>query len=448
MIASRITGRKRLIAAGALVAVVAVGGVAVMSGGGAAPSQTPTPAPASGATTSGATGAIALGSAPGPTPTPLIVPGTLTPEPTPEATPSPTFPALDLLVTPSPAPARGALPTDPSSTIDSRRPLPVQSTTWLTLKASGRISLSGGGITLLPPGSDPLVNPSTGLPVPAKAMLDTSWTRWIVEPPGYGYDEKGNHYSNLSYWNLCGDGAMAATLWYWQQLTGDPDVTGTAGYFLDPYASEAVAWPSPGPTVAVSGGTRVGTYWSGSDAVSGFTAHGRGFVMYLAMQSQPASWNSAGLSVFARNGQPLYPTSGTPRTNIQTGLNWEVSGRNPTDWTEAFYASVIRPDPTLARDLTAAVMLDVGRDGVPVVGAVDAYGLPNWQAGSATPHTRHAIAIVGYDNTANPPTFTYIDTCGRSCNNRGGNQNGQLHVISQAQMVVSIQARVGSGFVW
>ena len=86
--------------------------------------------------------------------------------------------------------------------------------------------------------------------------------------------------------------------------------------------------------------------------------------------------------------------------------------------------------------------------GVPVVGAVDAYNLPNWQAGSATPHTRHAIAIVGYDNASKPPTFTYVDTCGRSCNARGGNQNGGLHVISQSQMVAAIQNAVGSGFVW
>ncbi len=78
-----------------------------------------------------------------------------------------------------------------------------------------------------------------GWPCPPGATLDTSWTRWIVEPPGYGTDEKGDHYSDLSYWNLCGDGATTVTLWYWQQLTGGPDVTGTAGYFLDPYANEA-----------------------------------------------------------------------------------------------------------------------------------------------------------------------------------------------------------------
>ena len=345
-------------------------------------------------------------------------------------------------------PARGALPTDPSDRNDPRRPLPVQSVDWLTLKAAGRIAIVNRGVTVLPARSDPLLDQSTGLPVPDKRTLDLGWTRWVVEPFGYGHDEKGNYYSNLNYWNLCGDGAMTVALWYWQQLTGYPNVTGTAGYFLDPYASEAVPWPAKGPNVPAFKGSLVGTYWSGSDSVSGFTAHGRGFVMYLSMSARPATWQSAGFAVFAKDGKALYPTLGTPRTNIQAGLNWEVSGHDPANWPEAYYASVIRPDPTLARDLTAAVILDVGRDGVPVIGAVDSYNLPNWQNGSATPHIRHAIAIVGYDNTSNPPTFTYLDTCGHSCNNRGGNQNGQIHVIAQSQMVLAIKNTVGSGFVW
>ncbi len=341
VIASRIFGRRWIAEGGAVLAVFAVAGVVFVAGGCAAP--TPRANPASASVSSAA---IALDPTAAATSSPLIVPGTMTVGPTAEASPVATFPPLDLFATPSPAPARGALPTDPSYTIDPRRPLPVQTVDWLELKASGRISIVGGHVTVLPETADPLVNPITGVPVPARAMLDTTWTRWIVEPPGYGTDEKGNRYSNLSYWNLCGDGAMTVALWYWQQLIGHPDVTGAAGYFLDPYASEAVGWPSPGPTIAVSGGARLGTYWSGTDRVSGFTAHGRGFVMYLAMQSQPATWQSAGLSVFARDGRPLYPTSGTPRTNIQTGLNWEVSGRDTTAWTEAYYASVIRPDPT------------------------------------------------------------------------------------------------------
>jgi hypothetical protein len=382
------------------------------------------------------------------TPSGLVVPGTLFQTPSPDLPDDPIFPPLDLFVTPSPAPQRGALPTDPSGRIDPRRPLPVQTFDWLSLKAAGRIALVGGAVSVLPVGSNPLVNPSTGLSLPEQRTLDLSWTRWVVEPFGYGSDAKGNRYSNLSYWNLCGDGSMAVTLWYWQQLTRRPNVSGTAGYFVDPYAAEAVSWPARGPSVPVSQGTRLGTYWSGSDVVNGFAAHGRGFLMYMAMVAQPSTWQSSGFAVFARDGLPLYPTSGTPRTNIQAGLNWEVSGQNPATWPEAYYASVIRPDPTLARDLTAAVMLDVGRDGVPVVGAVDTFNLPNWQAGAATPHIRHAITIVGYDNTANPPTFTYLDTCGRQCNNRGGNQNGQIHVVAQSQLVLAVQNTVGSGFVW
>ena len=404
--------------------------------------------------TSGDSRAIAYDPTAAASPSALLVPGTMYVDPTatatnaPTASLGPTFQPIDVFATPSPAPARGAQATDPSFAHDARRPLPVQSGEWLSLKAAGRIALVAGKVVVLDGRADPLTDRSTGSAVPAKKTLDVTWTRWGVEPPGYGTDEKGNRYSNLSYWNLCGDGAMTAALWYWQQLTGGPDVTGTAGYFLDPYAAEGLSWPARGPAIASSGGQRLGTYWSGTDAVSGFTANGRGFLMYLAMAAQPATWQSAGLSVFARDGKPLYPTSGTPRTNIQVGLNWEISGRNPSNWTEAYYASVIRPDPTLARDLTVAVMLDVGRDGVPVIGAVDSFNLPNWQAGKATPHTRHAVAIVGYDNTANPPTYSYIDTCGRSCNNRGGNGYGQVHVISQADMVRSIQNVVGSGFVW
>jgi hypothetical protein len=423
--------------------IVALAGVALL--GGVAPSSTAVPSAAESRLVGAASEVAATPTA---TSSALLVPGTIYVDPSPSESLGPTFQPVDVFATPSPAPARGAQPTDPSFALDARRPLPVQSTDWLSLKAAGRIALVGGKVVILDAHVDPLTNPSTRLAVPAKRTLDVAWTRWVVEPPGYGTDEKGNRYSNLSYWNLCGDGAMTVALWYWQQLTGAPDVTGTAGYFLDPYAAEGLAWPARGPSIAVSGGQRLGTYWSGSDGVSGFTAHGRGYVMYLAMASQPATWQSAGLSVFARDGKPLYPTSGTPRTNIQTGLNWEVSGHAASSWTEAYYASVIRPDPTLARDLTAAVMLDVGRDGVPVIGAVDAFNLPNWQAGTATPHTRHAVAIVGYDNTAKPPTFSYIDTCGRTCNNRGGNGYGQVHVISQAAMVLAIQNKVGSGFVW
>jgi hypothetical protein len=206
----------------------------------------------------------------------------------------------------------------------------------------------------------------------------------------------------------------------------------------------------PGPTVVrSSSGARIGTYWSGSDRLNGYTAHARGYIMYLGMAVAPPGWQSKGIAVYAAaNGRPLYPTIGAPRTNIQVALNWEASGHDPAAWSAFWYASVMRFEPTAARDLQMAVTLDVGRDGVPVVVELDTHGLPNWQAGSKTPHIRHAVTIVGYDNASKPPTYTYIDTCGRSCNSRAGNHNGALHVIAQSQMVSAMQDTVGSGFVW
>jgi hypothetical protein len=369
-----------------------------------------------------------------------------TPAPTPSGS---TFIPIDLFAIPTRPPASGALPTDQVDSPAPRRPVPVQSAEWLRLKAAGRIALVDGRTVTLDAGADPLAIPSTGASVAAATTLETSYSRWIIEPLGYGKDAKGNTFADKNFWNLCEAGATTAALYYWQQLTGVPDVTGMSGYFLDPYAAEGAAWPSPGPRVVASGGRRLGTYWSGSDTIDGYTAHARGYIAYIGMAIKPPGWESPGEAVYADSkGRPLYPTIGAPRTNIQVALNWEASGHAAETWTEFWYASVMRFEPTMARDLRMAVMLDVGRDGVPVVAELDTFDLPNWQADAATPHIRHSVAIVGYDNTANPPTYTYLDTCGRSCNSRGGNQNGQVHVIAQSQMVAAIQDSVGSGFVW
>jgi hypothetical protein len=447
MIAPRSWPRRRLAAGTAALLVIALAGAAIVAVSPLA-NAGPTP-PGTDIAAGTSTGAPASASGPPDFEASMAASATLV-DPTATFPASPTFQAIDLFATPSPPPARGAQPTDPAYSIDTHRPIPAQSVEWLEAKAAGRVALFNGRIVRLDSGADPLLDPATGDGLPAARTLDTTWTRWVVEPAGYGTDEKGNRFSNLNYWNLCSTGASTVALYYWQQLTGHPDVTGTAGYFLEPYSIEAGAWPRPGPTVALAGdGSRLGTYWSGSDSVSGFTAHGRGFLMYLATQTQPPAWQTTGMAVYTHSdGRPLYPSWGAPRTNIMTALNWEASNRNPNRWVDTWYASVIRPDPTLARDLTAAVTLDVGRDGVPIIAALDTFDLPNWQNGSATPHIRHAVAIVGYDNAANPPTFTYIDTCGRACNARGGNQNGQVHVVSQARMTAAIQDKVGSGFVW
>jgi len=429
--------------AAALVAaavLVAVGGCSLMTGG---------------AASSGSAGESAIATSTDPAALASLI-ATSSPTATPPATAMPTqagsgFQPIDMFAVAVPGSVTHPdfhateAPFHPSDA----RPIPSQPNDWLMTKAYGRVALIGGQIVYLAATMNPLVIPATGKAVPAATTLDVSWTRWIVEPPGRGSDEKGHVYTDKSFWNFCGPGSATVTLYYWQRLTGHPNVTGTAGYFLDPYAAEGVAWPSPGPSLPTSGGKLLGTYWSGSDTVSGFTAHARGFVMYMATKSQPPTWTATGISVWADDtGQAYYPTRGASLDDIQAGLNWEISGHDASDWIDSWYGTVNNSDPDLARDLQTAVMLDVGRDGVPVAAAVDTFDLPNWQKGSATPHTRHAITIVGYDNVANPPTYSYIDTCGHSCNPRGGNTNGQVHVIAQAKMVAAMTDDVGIGFSW
>ena len=383
---------------------------------------------------------------------------TAVPSPTPSPATSPTaaptyasgFQPLDL-VAPDPPPSAGPTPAGLAGfpRIDPTRPTPTHSSDWLALKAGGLVALVDGRIVALPATTDPLTEPGSGAALPPAHTLDVAWTGRVVEPPGAGTDEKGNRYSDLTYWNLCGPAATTVALYYWQQLTGRPDVTGTAGYFLDPYAAAGVAWPSPGPAVPLSAGVRVGMYWSGRDTTSGYVANGRGFVMYMAMNVQPPGWSATGVDVFtATGGGPMYPTRGSSPRGMAVAMNWEIAGPAASSWADTWYVYVTKGDPTLATDLHEAVLLDVGRDHVALVAAADTHELPNWQAGSATPHTRHAISIVGYDDTANPPTYTFIDTCGRSCNGRAGNTNGGTHVISQAAMVAALQDSAGLGFVW
>ena len=359
--------------------------------------------------------------------------------PSPSQSAGPTMKAIAVVTSP---PGPKAIGPDPS------RPLAVQPKIWLALKASGMVALVDGQVITLAAGTNPMIVPATGSPVPQSRLLDVSWTRWVVEVLGVGHDETGTYYRDLSYWELCGEGAMTVTLWYWQQLTGHPDVTGTAGYFLDPFVAQGAYWPKSGPRVDLDGRTRLGTYWSGMDTLNGYLATGRGFEMYLATQAHPPTWTSAGLAVFAKGGRPVYPSTGTDRATIQMGLNWEVSDHDADTWTTAYYSSVVGSDPYLAHDLNSAVMLDVGRDGVPVVASVDSFYLPNWANGAATQHAPHSITIVGYDNTSNPPTYTYTDTCGHACNPRTANREGRVYVIPQSRLALAMRYLPGAGFVW
>src|SRR5450759_4210564 len=117
-------GRRRffvaVVAAGLLLAIVSS---ALLVGAQRGKSSDPT---------AGGSQGIAFGPTTGPTPSALLVPGTMyadptATEPSPTESLGPTFQPIDVFATPSPAPAHGALPTDPSFAHDARRPLPVQS---------------------------------------------------------------------------------------------------------------------------------------------------------------------------------------------------------------------------------------------------------------------------------------------------------------------------------
>ena len=237
------------------------------------------------------------------------------------------------------------------------------------------------------------------------------------------------------------------------QPKASPAPTATAAPTAAPtppafYALDVLAAPSPGPGQA---GSATGEFdFSFVDDRRPLAEQSSDWLSLKT--SGRVNLHDGRIGLLDTGSNPLVSASGAPvaaaRTLDLMAINWEVCGHDPSGLADAWYTSVTNVDPTLARDLQMAVMLDVGRDGVPVIAAVDSFELPNWQAGAATSHIQHGVRIVGYDNAANPPTYTYIDTCGRSCDNRGGNQNGQIHVISQATMVRAIRDSGGSGFVW
>ena len=259
---------------------------------------------------------------------------TIRPAPTPSPSPAPTFPPIDLLATPTPPPPHGALPTDQVDSPAPRRPVPAQSAEWLALKAAGRIALVDGQV-IGPPSRRRSAEstPATGVSVPAVAQprdrlrpLDRRADRLRPRRPA------ATPTPTRTTGTCANRGPRRRRSTTGSSRTGHPNVTGTEGWFLDPYEAEgrrlAVARALPSSS---SGGKRIGTYWSGTDAVNGYTAHGRGYIMYLGMEIQPPGWRSKGIPVYAdARGRPLYPTIGAPRTNIQVALNWEASGHHQT----------------------------------------------------------------------------------------------------------------------
>lgn len=244
---------------------------------------------------------------------------------------------------------------------------------------------------------------------PAAHTLDTSIVKMIVEPPGAGHDDHGTYYSDANYWNFCAPGAVTAAMSYFNSnVTSWP-----AGTFKEPY----------GPHVST-------TYWGDSDTVSGYSTRGRAYLMHIALQVKPPNFSTAGLPSFS-----TYPSHGAILSDQRDVLNWEASGHAST-WSTFFYQVVS------ASGLSSATLHhDITRDiygGHAVVASVNTAYLPNWSRSLG-----HAIAIVGYDDTAG--TYAYVDTCGKACNGASQATNGGIWHISQSRLYSAILS-LGAGY--
>ena len=327
--------------------------------------------------------------------------------------------ASQVVVVPSP-PATPATPAPIAETSPSPTP------TWATwqpdaafvqAKDQGRVILSGGKVRVVAQAPSPVQ-------YPAALSLDTSWTRLMQEPPRVGVDDAGRAYTDYNYALLCGPGAAAVVLYYWPATRRS--VTTRAGWFVEP--------------VSVGPNRYARTYWKPTDP----TGYGRGEIMYLAEVEWPVP--DRGLPWWSRPGLMNWSAK-PPSTDIWTladAINWEASGG-----TDIHHFYVIQA----ASDLTMQALADhIHSDiaaGVPVVIAArtsdGSVALPFWSVRSTQRAVNHYVTVVGYDDTAG--TYTLIDTCGPSCNDR--NMRAGRGIIRQSALFSLIGAESDNdGIIW
>ena len=278
----------------------------------------------------------------------------------------------------------------------------TQDPAWLALKNNYQIRLdrSSGTAAI----ATQAMSPATYYP--SYAYLNTSWTQYVEEPLGdYGTDDWPTSYDDANYWKLCAPGALTVASWYSIPST----VQNKAGWYKEPYAS----WPA-----GLSFSDSRGAYWAGGDTINGFTTHGRGYILYMAMKVAPPG-DPVGVDDWS-----AYPTSGSRGQNqARDALNWEASG-HASNWKNYFWAvSGTRDQATLVAD----VKFDVYYDQMPVIVSVDTAWMPWWGKSIA-----HSIAIVGYSQTNQ--TFTVIDTCGHQCNGSSSSHDGGTYTVSFSAM--------------
>jgi len=332
----------------------------------------------------------------------------------------PAFGPAAVAATP-PGTTGGAIP-------DMRGSGATQDPDWVALKEGYRIGVDASRQPIVL--STPLVGGGSMSALTVYShQLVTSYTSKLVEPEGGNNfaekDDASTSYVDRNYWNYCGPGAATAAFYYWNPTA----VTNkAAGSFIE-------------PTTAT---TRVSTYWdqSDSDFNGSYATNARNYLMWMAEYVDPPSYGTRGAICFTCS--PV----GAGLSDLRDALNWEASGENPNTWTNFFYYKVMPSGETSLHDKVGtdivdwglAVLVDVRTkyfDETPSPGQWEF--LPNW-----TTSVDHSIAIVGIDDNASPPTYTYVDTCGKHC---GSTSNGGTHVVSQHNMFQAID-ELGFGIVW
>ncbi|HEX5465859.1 MAG TPA: hypothetical protein VFW92_04195 [Candidatus Limnocylindrales bacterium] len=289
----------------------------------------------------------------------------------------------------------------------------------MALKEEGRLKIDPNGRVVV------TATPQVADSYPSSARLSTTWTGKVWEPKGSGgSDDLSHSYVDPNYWNLCGPGSAAVTLYYWSDSYSW--ITGILpAYYQEPY------WPT--------GGYHANTYWKATDSA----ANGRGAIMYLAEKLLPTpdelTWAHPGLIDWT----DTYPNDGTPINREVDGLNWVASGFYALNY---WYLRTAPANITSYTQLLTYVEADI-TSGVPMVvyaetGNGSTHLGPEWYSTSRVPH---AVAVVGYDNSTQQ--YTYVDTCGPGCNDTG--KPAGVYTISEQNMYALMRYETyHDGVIW
>lgn len=232
---------------------------------------------------------------------------------------------------------------------------------------------------------------------PTGYTLDTSTVAQTLEPGSSGTDAAGHDYRDHNMTRLCGPGAAANALAFWND-----DIRRTGRQtFADP-----------------AGG--VATTWDGD--------RNRAYLLSLAWQTRVPGAPHPGMM------DTHDPSWGVTLYAMRDTLNWEASGHDTSGWRTFFYTLTFW-DQSSVEDFHTRVVDDLANTRAPVVAEVNARLLPNWPR-EGDP-IFHFITVVGYDDARGQ--YLYTDSCGHSTG-CGATTDGGVHSIGQAQLWAAITA--------